>query len=342
MVNLQCKTEYVDEISLFDLMKIFWQQKWVILTITIFCFGISVLYLQLAKPVYEAKVRVTLPSVNSIAMLNLSQSYSAGSQQYLFDINQMYQLFSDTLESNSIKNDFFKQVYLPYLTDMRRESIPESKLFNNYLKKISIKKDPKTLGITVIAETDNPYKSREFVKKFIALAEKKALLEMQEKINDLNRIKALDIQQKIAWTRELAKKYRIDRLSQLNDAMVTAKAVGLQNFSMNGTLNNINKSSILFMLGTKALESEIKILNAKEIDYGLVPQLRELENAYNFYSNAKVSVEAIKMFQFEDVINLPSSPIWPKKNLILILGLIGGLMLGFFTALVLSIFLKRN
>lgn len=345
MERLQLKTEYDrDEITLLDLMLELWKQKWLILIITLICFGIGATYLLIAKPVYEAKAYIVSPTEGDISKLNVGRSYSKNSPVKMFRINEVYNIFSDVLLSESIKQDFFKQVYLPSLSAQQRESLSEEKLFNNFLKKFLIKEDSHAIPVkyTIIADTDNPAKAREMIIQYVALAEKKALFELKTLIDGQYRVLAINIERKIVGIKEVAKNNRIDRLAQLNEALTIAKETGVVKFAMNTSLTNLDAAPMLYMRGSKALESEIRILSSRKTDDSFASNLRNLEIKYNFYRNLNVPIDAIRMFRVDGDITLPEAPIKPKVFFILMVSLFTGILLGSFTALIRNAFLRKK
>lgn len=300
--------KYSDELSLIDLLqlKLFWQQKWLILIITLFCTGISVAYLFFTKPIYEAKATITAPTVGDISILNYGLSNKELSQAENFGVGRVYQIFRDVLESESIKQLFFNKIYLPSLTEKQKKSDSRDKLFNSYLKNILIKEDIHRIPTKynrvpakyiIIVNSDSFVKSREWIKQYLALVEKKAVAELAQLINSHN----VALAKRINLLKEVEEKKQIYRFRQLKEALVIAKGVGMQNASINISENSIHNLQIL-------------------------------ESKYNYYSKLKLSNEEMRIFRLDGAIQYSETPIKPKIKLILLLGLIMGLMLGFATA----------
>lgn len=327
-----------NEISIFDILQIFWKQKWVILTTVMVCLGISVTYIHFAKPVYQANAYIISPTLGDIAPLNVGRSYEKNALLKPFSTEDIYKVFVDTLLSESIKRDFFNQVYLPSLTDKERSAAPGDILYASFLKKLTIKEDTKfkPSKFSVVADTNNPSKSREWVKKYIDFADKQAVNELVGSIKSQNTALAQQVEQKIEGLREVAKSNRADRLAQLHDALVIAKATGTADYPVNLSKNNLDPTTKMYFRGSKSLESEISVLSERKSDDAYIPNLRALESEYNFYSKMTVPAEAVKPYRLDGVINLPESPIAPKVSLIILLGIVIGLFGGSFLALLIG------
>ena len=347
----QFRLEYSsDEISILDLVRILFQQKWLILIITLFCLIISGTYIICAQPVYEAKVYIAAPREEDVSSLNIDHNFKLNNGHIFrtkkLNAKEIYQIFTDEMLSTSIKKNFFKQVYWPSLTDTQRNSIPQDKLYANYSKQISIKEDTRVQPnkYTIIVSANSPTKADQWLKEFITLVKKKAISELVSLINKQNNLIVSRIQQQIDVNRRIAKVSRMDRIVQLNEALLIAKASGIKNFSIDVPRNSLDNEamiSMMYMRGTKALESEIKTLMLRKKDDSFIPNLRELESELYFYSKIVVPVESIKMFHLDGMINSPKTPITPKIFLILMLGIISGFILGSILALIRSIFLRR-
>jgi chain length determinant protein (polysaccharide antigen chain regulator) len=343
MNNLQTQPRYDgNELSLFDLIKLFWQYKRLIIVITFFCVVVMALYLKFATPVYEARAYVIPPRIDDVMRINTSRSSTEPTSMKNYRVNDVYNIFGAVLMSDSLKRNFFESVYFPSL-NQQQKNISRNILFKNYLNNIGIKEESKkTLKYTVIIKTESKIKSEDFVKQYILLADKEALSVLQESIDIQNKIKSEDILQKIERIRDLAKRDREDKLVQLHKALIIAKAAGIQDVTNAGFFKKNDDWSTLFMLGTKALESEIKILKASEMSDSFTPKLRRLESEFNFYSKLRVPVENIKMFRLEEVVNSSPQPVYPNKTLMMLIVLIGGLMLSFAIVFVINLFPGKN
>lgn len=314
MDELKVKSDYRDEISLVDLMKIFWQQKYSILIIMLFCFGLSVVYLFLAKNVYEAKVSIIAPTAKDLFILNAARSDRNAPLVANFMVNDVYGIFGNFLTLDAIEQEFFTQVYLPSLTDKQR-LIPKDKLFHACFKNILIKADVHVSPIkyTITIDADNPAKAREWVSQYIALVEKKSVALVAQLIKVQNTTLINNIRKEIDEIKEYETNIRSTKLAQLKESLIDAKTKGIYDVSFNITPND---------------------------DLGL--KLQKLKNEYDFYTNMSIPFEKIKVFRLDGVVHSSDTPISPKGPFILMLGLFTGLILGCIIGLIRNSFLRKN
>lgn len=330
------------EISLIDLFNILWQQKILILTVTLVCFLLSTMYLAITKPVYEAKAYLVAPTLGDIAALNAGRSNLKNSPLTPLNVDDVYQVFSDALISKSVQYDFFQNIYLPSLSKKKRNNVSKNKLFAAYANNITIKEDTKTKPVkyTIIARAENARKVHDWVKQYVDLANKKAISLMIQTVTIQNKELALQLQHQIDQKKQEVKSERLDRLAQLEEALKIAQATGVTNPIVMSD-SKLDSVSMMYTRGSKALESEIKALNMRKNDDPFAHNLRKLESDYAFYEKLVIPTASIKMFRLDGGINMPDSSIAPKYKLILMLGLLGGIIIGCFVALLRGEFLKR-
>lgn len=292
---------YQGEISLIDLMKLFWQQKWLILISTVFCFGLSVAYLFFVKPIFEARANIIAPTEKDVFILNASRSNSNTPLVANLMVKDIYGIFSEVLTSDVIKQQFFEQVYLPSLTDKQRKLIPKDKLFHACFKKISIKTDfhVNPLKFTVIVNADDPSQTRKWVRQYIDLVEKRTVAAVVELITVQNMTLVSNIKKEIDEISEYETNSKLIRLAQFRKSLMYAKNKGIYDVSFNIILKD---------------------------DLGL--KLQKLKKEYNFYNNMSIPIEKIKVFRLDGVINAEDTPISPKVPLVLMLGLFTGFLMG--------------
>ncbi|WP_298623594.1 LPS O-antigen chain length determinant protein WzzB [uncultured Legionella sp.] len=322
-----------NEFSFMHQMETFWQQKWWILVITVFCFGLSAVYLAQKKPVYEAKVVTVPPTLRDISQLNVGRSSLIDYPLGALTVKDVYGVFANILLSEAVRVDLFNQIYLPSLTEEQRTKLSKDKLYANFLKIITIKEIPRTSPIKFIvtADANSPEKAKAWLEQFFGIIEKRTANELVQAINTQNHALAVNAKQEIESARVIAEKTKQDRIVQLKDALVISKSSGI--------IDSVNKralddDSMLYMRGSKSLQSELDVLLARKSNDAFTPRLRELENEYRVYNNLNVTEDSIKSFRFDGAIFLPESPIQPKSSLILMLGLICGLICGSAVALI--------
>src|SRR5690606_21898829 len=101
-----------DEIDLVELVKGLWAQKWLIITVTVVVTACAVAYALLTEPVYETKASLLPPQLSDIAEYNLGRTEA---NLKVFNVADVYAVFTSSLSSESLRRGFFKEVYLDSL-----------------------------------------------------------------------------------------------------------------------------------------------------------------------------------------------------------------------------------
>lgn len=320
-----------EEISLYDLLRVFWKEKWLILLVTLLCVSIAIGYLYRVKPIYEAKAMIVAPISKDLIKLNAEIGRNYLSQYMLPQVTaeNIYNFFIITLLSDSVKQDFFLQNdatlnlslganRLPVLV----EEVPRSKILKYA---VSIRSPESNQAIA-------------WLKRYIAFANEKAVSEFVSGVNNENNNLASSIKQKIDQSIDLAKNERLNRISQLKEALNIANITGIQS-QIKGYVAR-DYPTMMYERGSLALAAEIKVLSARKSDEPFADSLRKLINDHNFYSNIVVDPNAVKMFRFDGQIELYDTSTRTKMRLILMLSLMIGFVLGLMASLLRNGMLK--
>lgn len=331
-----------DEITFHELCNMLWKQKGLILIVTFCCILVSVVYLVIKEPVYEAKAFVVPPASSDIGGLNIGRSNGENSPLKFLTVNQVFRIFTRHFLSESVKREFFNTVYFPALSEKQKEQ-PRDRTYAHYLKSITLKDESKLhypKYLISVNSTSNTA-AYDWVNEYIALASQRALSDIEASVNSENKSLANYDLLLFNKEKEIARKKNEDKLIQLQEALSIAKAAGIKSPSPNLQLDQMKSESLMYLRGSLVLQEEIKnILNRKNSD-PIVPKIRKLEAEYNFYNDIKLPMESIKIYQLDGDVTLTDTPTSPKKNLILLFALFGGLMLGCLIAMMRRSFVKN-
>lgn len=161
-------------------------------------------------------------------------------------------------------------------------------------------------------------------------------------------MQARNVMQEIESARDSAKARRNDRAKQLQEALTVAEAIGLDNppvitgrGSNESELSAFMDGSLMYMRGAKALRAEMQVLLARTSDDPFVPELRNLEKQYQLFAGVSVDRDKVAVFRQDGEVDVPDSPIKPKKSLIVALGMVLGGICGVFIALIRLMLIKR-
>ena len=140
---------------------------------------------------------------------------------------------------------------------------------------------------------------------------------------------------------------RQDSITRLREALAVAEAIGLENppiisGNLSAEVSADMDGQLTYMRGSKALKAEIHNLETRKSNDPFIGQLRELQNKQSFYKDLQVSPDTVSVYRQDGPIEQPDRPIKPKKDLIMLLGLFLGCVLGFMIALVRRSFERRG
>ena len=326
-----------DEIDLIALARGLWAQKWLIIAITLLVTAGAAAYAFLSKPVYEAKLFIMPPTQNGIAELNYGRGKSTELETY--SIKHVYEVFARNLQGESLRQTFFNEIYLPSLDESQRKGALD-RLYDRFSRELVVKgpgKDtPDRFSVTV--QSGDPVKATEWAKAYVARASQAAESELIKNVTAEASVRARNLEQRITSLRETAQRVREDRIQQLREALKIAQAIGLTTPTINSsaavdiTVDTGNKMD--YQRGSKALAAEIQMLESRASDDAFISDLRTLQMRYNFYRKLNIDPELISVYRQDGSVEVPESPVKPRKGLILVLGFVAGLMIGGFFALV--------
>lgn len=337
MSNNRIETQGTDEIDLIALARGLWGQKWLIFAVTLLVTAGAAAFAYLSTPVYEAKLFIMPPTQNGIAELNYGRGKSTELDPY--SIKHVYDVFARNLQGESLRQTFFNEVYLPSLDESQRKGALD-RLYERFSRELVIKGPgkgtPDRYSVTV--QGGDPVRATEWAKAYVARASEAAESELIKNVTAEAAVRARNLEQRIVGLRETAQRIREDRIQQLREALKIAEAIGLTSPSVNSTaavditVETGNKMD--YQRGSKALAAEVKALESRASDDAFISDLRTLQMRYSFYRKLNIDPESISVYRQDGSVEVPQSPIKPRKALILLLGIIGGGVLGSFIALI--------
>jgi len=335
-----------DEIELFDLVHGIWRQKLWVGLVAAPILAVGVAYALMAAPVYEAKLIVEPPTQNDIAQLNFGRGGDSGLSP--LTVREVYENHLQALQSEAVRNKFFRDVYLPSLSDERRLGSRDA-LYSDFKRVLTVAPAGKesSTRYAVTATMHDPEQATKWVVAFNELAAESAKRRVLESNRSDMLIKADNLQSQISGEKNSARKEREDRIAQLKEALVVAKSVGLEkppliSESLSVQVSAAMGGSLTYMRGSKALEAEIATLESRPSDDPFINGLRPRQEKITFYREFKLDPSVIRVFEQDGEVELPDEPIKPKKALIIMLSLVIGLGAGLLTAFVKDLWSRRR
>lgn len=340
-----------DEIDLVELAKALWTQKLIIIAVTISGAALALAYALLSSPVYEAKATVLPPLLSDIAAYNAGRTESSENQSQLkpFTTDEVYAVFTRNLRSLSLRRDFFESIYIPSLPEAA-QAVPRDQLWSKFNEILLIKAPDKQRPelIEVAVQQSEPDQAAAWANGLISRAAEASERDMQLNVSSELETRIRSVERRIASLRSTAQQRREDRIAILREALVVARAVGMESpqvtagrTSSNDELSEFIDGSLTYMRGAKAIEAEMKVLEDRKSDDPFIPELRSSQEQLSFLKTIDVQPENVSVFRLDSAAEVPETPIKPKKTLIVALGVVLGGMLGVFIALV-RVLLRRG
>lgn len=319
------------QIDLLGLLDLLWRRRLFILMISLFTLFLSVLYVCVRTPVYQATAIVELPTQNDISHLNYGRGGDTGLE--IFSPAEVYELYVRNLLSESMRRQFFQAVYLPSLDGEQRQGSREA-LYADFLQVLQIvplgKEPPFRYAITV--KLPDASQSAQWAVRYAELAGVNAKAEILKNIESDANVRAESLRQQIAAEREKARRQREDREARLSEALTVAKSIGLErppviSGQLGGELSSGIVGELSYMRGSDALEAEIEGLRARPSDDPFIPGLREKQAELDFYDGLKVLPASIGVYRQDGAVELPDQSILPRWTMIVVMGLVFGVVM---------------
>ncbi|ROL66490.1 LPS O-antigen chain length determinant protein WzzB [Pseudomonas vranovensis] len=320
------------ELDVLELLGSLWAKKLIILSVMFLAVLAAVIYLFIAKPVYETRVFVIPPTQNGIADFNYGRTAEAELKPY--SVKDVYEVFLRDLQAESLRRSFFEEFYLPSLSESERAG-SQTRLYEKFSRELVIspsgKDSPDRYSLTVQGE--DPQRVVAWAKTYVMRAGDSAREEMIKNVTREAEVRARNLAQQIDRLREGGQKVREDLIVQLREALNVARAIGLKEPPIiSGNLSTEVSAGmdghLSYMRGTKALEAEIQNLEQRRSDDPFITRLRDLQARYAFYMSVEVNPESVAVFRIDGPIEQPDSPIKPRKSVVLAMAALAGLLLG--------------
>ncbi|MDR3442122.1 MAG: Wzz/FepE/Etk N-terminal domain-containing protein [Legionella sp.] len=333
MKQPETSLSYDDGVDLRALIPVLWQQKWFILFSTLLCTLVGFVFIWLAKPVYVAKAYIYPPTVGDIAAFNYGKSVKKSEFIKVFTVNDIYGIFTHNLFSQAMKQLFFNEHVLPFLPEKKRKKLSYSTLRGQFESQLTIQQElPLAAAKYTIAIKNNVSSTAaEWVKLYISLVNERTVSDVLQIIKRQNNSIVNDLKFKIALTRKVAQKRRQDQLIQLQEDYNIANAIGLKDpfFSQErGYSLQANSSVPRYLSGTKALKTQINILNGRKSDDPFSAELRDAQQELVFYKNININTQNAAVFRLDGSVKISDRLVSSKQRVIMVASIMLGLLLG--------------
>jgi len=332
-----------DEIDLIELFRTLWKQKAKIALVTAVTTLAAGIYAFTAEEVWTSKAVFDSPKLEDInAYYNVTQQLKRILNKTTIGeialepekiTHDVYSEFKKQLDSSDLRKEFWltSDYYAEKITDKKTDFDKLNEL-NSLLEdniKVEIVDGKKITYPSVKLSADSASTAKKLLEQYFDEINNKV---WQEQFAELNAVLSQEVadleseKKRIEFNSEAQKNNNI-KLSK--NAKNIAEKANIREFNINAIQGNANvdKTDMLFFLGTKALDAQIDNLTSKPL---ILP--------VRYYQIDKILSE-IKMLPSIKNLNVksyrylmsPSEPVTkdkPKKALILILGFIAGALIG--------------
>ncbi|MCU1772404.1 LPS O-antigen chain length determinant protein WzzB [Pseudomonas sp. 13B_3.2_Bac1] len=323
-------------LDVYSLIFTIWRQKIVILCFAALGVAMAAAYAFVAQPIYEARSFITPPTQNDIQSLNKGR---ATLNLAPLTVKDVYSVFLKNLQAESLRREFFDRTYLPA---QGQSDDPKGKFYEKLNKDLTIAPVGKDVNerFKIVLQDPDARRAQQWVDQYIARAQELSLQEINKNLAGEFDVAVQDFNQKISVLRDEGERARQDSLAKLREALIVAKAIGLEkppivSGNPNQSINIAGNmgGELTYMRGTKALEAEIANLQVRKSDDPFIKKLRGFEANYNFYKQLSQQFRKVNTFRMDGDVELSGEPVKPKTALIVLGGLIVGIMLGIIVVL---------
>lgn len=321
-----------DEVDVLELWHALWSRKLLILSCVVLVAAATLVYVWLKTPMYEAKSFILPPTKNDIAQLNYGRTEVSGLKA--FTPKDVYQIYLRSLQSESLRRQFFRAVYLPNLPEVARQGSQDA-LYDQFGKVLTVGAvaGDSAERFLIRALSDDPKMSVKWVTRFSEMASDLAKMTLVGDADAEVKVLVKNLEQQIRSARDAAHKQREDQIARLEEALKVAKAVNLSKppiiaSGMDTEVSGGMQGALTYMRGSQALEAELANLRTRESDDPFVAGLREIQEKLDFYRNLQLNPAVIEVFQQDGAIEVPDTPVRLRKLLIVVGGVFAGLVLG--------------
>ncbi len=339
-----------DEIDLFELWNGLVEEKLTILLSFVVTILLATVYAFSVQPVYQSESYLLPPPTEKVLPMNeLSIVLGAGAGANT--PTSVFNQFQTNLESRQTLKVIFDKYHLinTYQPDINQLSgtdkiKAEKSAFTKFTKDFSMKspkaKDLSKVVYVSLALSLTEQEVAEILNDLVQTAEQKTLQKFYQQIMAEKQSRVGLLNDRVSSARQIALDRRLDRIAQLDEAIIITQQLGINKPVSAGptlNINNVNTesayNSALYLLGSDLLAAEKTVLELRKNDDAFIPELRGLQEQLQKIQSLKIVKSDFGVVTIDQAA-IYGDKIKPKKSLILAVAGVLGLMLGIFIALI--------
>jgi chain length determinant protein (polysaccharide antigen chain regulator) len=340
-----------DEIDLFDLWDDLVANKiWVGLGLFA-CIVLAVVYLAMAKPVYEVKSVIKPASERDLVEINVPQLKGI----YSLGVDAAFEHAKRAMLSKEYHRNFYQQnlLKLKALDGLYNPLLTESQNFTRFDDLLSVqlsndKKDDEKY-IELKFQWADAEVAADLLNAYVGFALQGRLIEVEQTIESKRFVRINKLEYDASLIRDKYYSQKLQRKLKLDEALGIAKSVGQLEpiYSKSDILGSFKPP--LYMYGAKALAAEEIALNqreslAKNLPHGeehFIEGLSSILFEIKQLKDLRVDYSKVEIAQLDEPALVPIRPIKPRKLLVVALSVVAGGFLGIMLALIMAAY-KRH
>jgi len=337
-----------DEVSLIDLWRVIARRKGVILLSFLASMMLAAAYIFFVEPSYRAAVYLLPPQQEQIQglLIDYRGIEKAGLDIERYTPELVYNAFLENLKSRGLRREFFDRGNLVshYVNEETDTKFNVDRVFDKkFNKSLQVQVDTQDpLFVTVSLAYSDPELVAQWLNRFVDLVNERTVHQLLSDVESAIRTEIKRVRYQLASKLNLAEQRRLDRVISLQEALRVAKALGLTEagtFPMaadkNPTGVAVNTAQVpLYMRGTKALETEITVLELRKSDEPFIQGLRDLQERLSFLEDIIVDADKLSAVTVDAFAKTPYRAERPRKLLLIVIAAVLGFMIGIFLVFV--------
>lgn len=334
-----------DQISLYDLYWVLVKRKMLIGIICVLALIISVIYILVAPKVYQVKTIILPPTSGDVYLTNFDVSDDLN-----FKPHDIFRFYTQEIISGQLWSDFIQQ-HKEFFGDRNSNAQQESPF--------KLGKDKNFPGDNALISYDSQNRgdAASVFRLYLKFAEEGLIQRLTKQIKNYIKHREIFLTLKIQDERSAAKQLRLDKIVQLESDLAIAKKLGIVDnlyFHTTGKFAGNNKAGGVFNIfanntktptylrGTKVITAELESLKNRKSNDAYIPNLRKLQGQLLRLKQVQFTPDAFQAYRLNGGIATQTSPIKPRKKLILAFGIALGLFLGIFVAFIVEFIAKAR
>ena len=335
-------------ISLVDLWRVIFTRKKLIMLSVVAAVLIAAAYIFMIEPVYQAQTYLVPSQQQDLYELQIDYRGNERFSIEKYTPEVVFQMFQKNFKLKGLRREYWRQRHLAdqYLEDKPHTDILMDNLFDSKFDSgLRVQLDEQNASLAVATfEYSEPVPGSQWLNQFVTFVKESTLDLILDDIKFMIAAEISQVRYQIDSQLKLAEKERRDKIQLLSEALRVAKTLDIEDTS--GLIVGTDKEQSLievkttqaplYMRGSRALKSEITVLESRKSDEAFIGGLRDLQEKLAFLENISVDRDAISVVTVDTEARSPYRAQKPRKTLIVVLAVALGLVIGVLLAFTLG------